>query len=248
MSVATQFRMMVVVVSGWSVLAGCSVSLTSLEPTAEVPGPRKVVSGTNTAANGEVATSEEKNSLPEGNGTAAPIPQRSLLDTQKTLVQESIPASTAPVAPPATTTRGLGNAAIPTTFVPKAISDDRNQPVALTFDDIKFDMEKGVPFQRKFLRPDIERYQDRKITIRGYILPGFQERGISQFVLVRDNMECCFGPGAALYDCILVTMASATVNYTVRPVTVEGTFSIEPFEGPGGAIFAIYRLQADRAE
>ncbi|MDA0659282.1 MAG: DUF3299 domain-containing protein [Planctomycetota bacterium] len=248
MNVTTHVRRIVVVLGGFGFLAGCSVSFTSFEPTAEVSKPHEVVSETSAGTNGEVTSPEEKNSLPEVEGTASPAPQGNLSDTQKTVVLETIPASTTLVTPPATATRGAGNAAIPATFVPKAISDDPSQPIDLTFDDIKFDMEKGVPFQRKFLRPDIERYQDRKITIRGYILPGFQERGITQFVLVRDNMECCFGPGAALYDCILVTMAKGTVNYTVRPVTVEGTFSIEPFEGPGGVIFAIYRLQGDRAE
>ena len=42
-------------------------------------------------------------------------------------------------------------------------------------------------------------------------------------VLVRDNLECCFGPGAALYDCVMVRMnPGKTTNFSIRPVTVEG--------------------------
>ena len=62
-------------------------------------------------------------------------------------------------------------------------------------------------------------------------------------MLVRDNMECCFGPGAALHDCIVVEMEKgATTDFTVRPVTVEGKFSIKQLDGPDGKTLAIYRL------
>jgi hypothetical protein len=114
----------------------------------------------------------------------------------------------------------------------------------LTFDDLKFAMQKGEPFQRSMLTQKIERLQGERIRIRGYILPSFQSTGITQFVLVRDNLECCFGPGAALFDCILVEMTPGkTTTFTVRPVAVEGIFSIKPLSGPDGKHLAIYRLQ-----
>ena len=113
----------------------------------------------------------------------------------------------------------------------------------LTFDDIKFEMKKGSPFKRKLLTKTIESLDGKQIKIRGYMLPSFQQRGIKQFVLVRDNMECCFGPGAALYDCILVEMAKGDgVKYTVRPITVEGKFAIREFKDPDGNHLAIYRM------
>src|SRR5688572_20674696 len=69
----------------------------------------------------------------------------------------------------------------------------------LTFDDLKFEMKKEDPFVRSLLTPKIEQLSGAKIRIRGFILPTFQQKGITRFILVRDNMECCFGPGAALY-------------------------------------------------
>jgi hypothetical protein len=114
---------------------------------------------------------------------------------------------------------------------------------SLTFDDIKFEMKKGARFKRKMLTEKIEKLSKQKIRIRGYILPSFQQEGIKQFVLVRDNMECCFGPGAALYDCILVEMAEGkSASFTVRPVSVEGTFQIKEYKGPDGKHLAIYRM------
>jgi hypothetical protein len=119
--------------------------------------------------------------------------------------------------------------------------------LAITFDDIKFAMEPGARFHRSMLHEGIEQFHGAKIRIRGYILPGFQQHGITQFVLVRDNLECCFGPGAALFDCILVEMNRGTsTSFTVRPVTVEGVFSIRELKGPDDSHLAIYHLQAGK--
>jgi len=115
--------------------------------------------------------------------------------------------------------------------------------IDMTFDDIKFDIEPDEPFEREMLPQAIEDLSGQKIRIGGYMLPSFQQRDIKQFVLVRDNMECCFGPGAALYDCILVEMDGRGVDFTVRPVTVEGTFTINEYKSSEGKHLAIYHLQ-----
>jgi hypothetical protein len=123
------------------------------------------------------------------------------------------------------------------------------RPRDLTFDDIKFEMKKGDPFKRDLITEAIEKLDGQPIRIRGYILPSFQQKGITQFVLVRDNMECCFGPGAALYDCILVEMDTGkSTVYTIRPVSVEGIFSIKIFEGPDGKPLAIYHLRGQNVK
>jgi hypothetical protein len=117
----------------------------------------------------------------------------------------------------------------------------------ITFDDIKFDMQKDEPFDRGMLTDRIEQLHGRDVRIRGYILPSFQQRGITEFVLVRDNLECCFGPGAALFDCIVVHMEPGRdISYTVRPVSVEGTFAIEELKGAGGTHLAIFRMTGHR--
>ncbi len=113
----------------------------------------------------------------------------------------------------------------------------------VTFDDIKLEMKKGDPFDLSLLTPKVKALEGKSIRIRGYILPSFQQNGIKQFVLVRDNMECCFGPGALLHDCVVVEMvAPAMTSFTVRPVSVEGTFSIHEIKGLDGKHLAIYHL------
>jgi len=115
----------------------------------------------------------------------------------------------------------------------------------LTFDDLKFEIEKGGEFKRDMLSEDIESFGGRTIKIRGYMYPTYKQDGITEFVLVRDNLECCFGPGAAIYDCIRIRMAAGkTTSFSVRPISVKGKFEIEEFRLPDGYLAAIFKMTA----
>jgi len=122
-------------------------------------------------------------------------------------------------------------------------------PREITFDDVKLDMQKGDPFARDLLPERVTSLERERVRIRGYILPSFQQTGLAQFVLVRDNQECCFGPGAALHDCIVVRMRPGkTADFSIRPVAVAGTFRIDELRGPDGRHLAIYALDGDAVE
>ena len=117
----------------------------------------------------------------------------------------------------------------------------------LSFDDVKFEMEKTAAFDRSMITPTIEQYEGRSIRIRGYILPSFKQDGLTEFILVRDNMECCFGPGAALYDCIMIRMQPGkSTSFSVRPVTVEGKFRIEEWRDFDNVVRAIYHMEGQQ--
>ena len=121
---------------------------------------------------------------------------------------------------------------------------DKKRIKDISFDDVKFDITKGAVFKRAMLPKDVEALDGQLMRIRGYMLPSFQQSGIKKFVLVRDNMECCFGPGAAIYDCIIVEMqGSSSASFSVRPIAVEGVFSISEFKGPDGKHLAVYAIK-----
>jgi hypothetical protein len=130
----------------------------------------------------------------------------------------------------------------------------------INFDDLKFELAKDAPFESELLTEEIRQLVGTKVKLRGYILPStlFSETNISQFVLVRDNQECCFGPGAALFDCVMVQMVGGeTTDFVTRPVTVEGTFVIDtesyrypPGYSPvGGAThMAVFRIEGESVQ
>ncbi len=121
----------------------------------------------------------------------------------------------------------------------------------ITFDDLKFDIEKGGEYKPEMISPAIKDLEKKTLKIRGFILPNsvFQTNGIKQFVLVRDNRECCFGPGAAIYDCVWVEMAAGkTAAFSTQVVTVKGKFAIdeETFKNTDG--YAIFKMTAEEVK
>jgi hypothetical protein len=124
----------------------------------------------------------------------------------------------------------------------------------ITFDDLKFEMEKGTSFKPEMLTEENKDLNKKTWKIRGFILPTtlFSKSNIREFVLVRDNQECCFGPGAALYDCIMVTMAPGkSINFSTRVVAVKGVLEIdtESFLYPDSEEhYAVYKMIAEEVK
>ena len=134
-------------------------------------------------------------------------------------------------------------AAKPVQTRPPAVANATPGRFALTFDDLKFEMEKTEAFDRKMLNSKINSYHGGKVKIRGYIRPNFKQSGITKFIFVRDNKECCFGPQAAIFDNILVRLErGSSTNYTVRPVTIEGDFVLKEYHGDDGNVWSLYRM------
>jgi hypothetical protein len=138
--------------------------------------------------------------------------------------------------------------------VERKSSDSARAKGEINFDDLKFAIEKDQPFKDEMLTPELRDLDGVNVKLRGYILPStlFSETNISQFVLVRDNQECCFGPGAALFDCVMVEMVDGeTTDFVTRPVTVEGKFVIDTesyryppgFSPTGATHMAVFRIE-----
>ncbi|HVU88427.1 MAG TPA: DUF4190 domain-containing protein [Pirellulales bacterium] len=94
--------------------------------------------------------------------------------------------------------------------------------------------------------PAIQERDGDRIFIKGYVYPGKQTTGIKQFVLCRDNGDCCFGGQPKLTDRVLVTLKGPlSLNYSTRIQRLAGTFHVEPGQGTDGISGVIYHLDAD---
>lgn len=126
---------------------------------------------------------------------------------------------------------------------------DQDGRLELTFDDLSFEMEKGSKFDRSMLTDRINQFHSKEVRLRGFIRPSFRQSKIEKFVFVRDDKECCFGPGAAIYDNALVSLKKGTqTNYTVRPVVVTGQLFLKEYETPDGMVLSIYRIRNGKIE
>ena len=114
-----------------------------------------------------------------------------------------------------------------------------------------FDMKPTDIFDPKMINDAVRALFGKKIKLRGYIHPAsaMVEKGLTQFIFVRDDQACCFGPGALLYDNVVVKMKPGkTANFSIRPIAVEGTLSFHETGKFGNQPLSIFQIDADSAE
>jgi hypothetical protein len=117
----------------------------------------------------------------------------------------------------------------------------------ITFDDLELKMPLDSMFDREMLTDRVEQLDNQQVRIRGFIFAGgvFRQTGITSFPLVM-NTQCKFGPGGYAYCVILVDLEEGeSTNFTTRPVTVEGTLSVRPYNS-GGFTWSVYHIQGTK--
>ena len=90
--------------------------------------------------------------------------------------------------------------------------------------------------------------EGKKVFIKGYVYPGQRTDGIREFLLVRDQGDCCFGGDPKITDRIQVTLEEPLqLTYQPRLHKLGGTFHVEvqdkAIDGAKGGVF--YHLKAD---
>ena len=85
--------------------------------------------------------------------------------------------------------------------------------------------------------------EGKRIRIRGFMYPTFQQTGVRAFGLARDNQICCFGRNPKIYDVFDVLLRDGvTTNYLPnRPFDVVGVFHIRP-EAEEGKLYHLYEM------
>lgn len=83
------------------------------------------------------------------------------------------------------------------------------------------------------------------VLLKGYMYPGNDQHGIVNFLLVRDQGECCFGGNPKITDRVNVQLADPRgIDFTTRMVKIAGRFRVRPEGTPaiGGGV--LYHLEA----
>lgn len=112
--------------------------------------------------------------------------------------------------------------------------------VRVSYQELQPD-KPGQPIPQSAMALDGER-----IFIKGYVYPGAQKTGITQFVLCRDNGDCCFGGEPKLTDMIQVTLAEPlSMDYTTSMRRLAGTFHVKKAEASDQLGAVLYQLEAD---
>ncbi len=107
-----------------------------------------------------------------------------------------------------------------------------DEALRVSFDDIDLlkilNMEPVIPDAPELMPEWLKGLDGKRIRVRGYMYPPFQDTGLEAFILARDNQICCFGRDPKVYDLVRVLMREdVTTDYIEnRPFDVVGTFKI----------------------
>jgi len=93
----------------------------------------------------------------------------------------------------------------------------------------------------------IKALDQRKVAVTGYMLPTKMDKGlVTEFLLVKDPMMCCYGVMPKVNEWVVVKMTGAGVKALMDlPITFEGKLKVgEIFEN--GYLTGVYLLEGDR--
>jgi hypothetical protein len=164
-----------------------------------------------------------------------------------------VPLASISASSPATAAKGpqkAGSAAPRTVqlLVPNKTFRTEGEALRVSYDDIDLlkvlNMEPVPPDAANFMPGWLKALDGRRIRIRGFMYPTFQQTGIHAFGLARDNQICCFGRNPKIYDVFDVVLhEGTTTNYIPnRPFDVVGVFHIRP-EAEDGKLYRLYEME-----
>jgi hypothetical protein len=132
-------------------------------------------------------------------------------------------------------------------LVPNKTFRAEGEALRVSYDDIDLlkvlNMDPVLPDAAAYMPAWLKGLDGRRIRIRGFMYPTFQQTGVHAFGLARDNQICCFGRNPKIYDVFDVVLhEGATTNYIPnRPFDVVGVFHIRP-EAEDGKLFRLYEM------
>jgi hypothetical protein len=120
-------------------------------------------------------------------------------------------------------------------------------PAEIDWNQLDVGIEADTVFQPWMMKTTIKSLDGRMVRITGFMHGGIAVKsGIREFVLLR-NIDCPFGRQGEAHHVIMVQLAGKErTEYSTKPLTVEGTFRVRPFEGPDGNTWALYALDDAR--
>lgn len=88
--------------------------------------------------------------------------------------------------------------------------------------------------------PSIQEWNGKTVELTGFMFPLQDGDAVTAFLLMSSTQTCCFGPRPSFNQFLLAETAQPVPFVRFKPVTVKGTFFIEPRPDDG----YIYRIEA----
>jgi hypothetical protein len=97
----------------------------------------------------------------------------------------------------------------------------------------------------QLIPPEASAFDGKKVFMKGFVLPGRQTSGITEFLLVWNSGDCCFGGNPPLTHMVAVTLLEPLrMTYSTKQRKVAGTFHVDPGAAAEGHS-VVYKLDAE---
>ena len=114
----------------------------------------------------------------------------------------------------------------------------------MAFNDLRLNKRTKLPFSEKSQKLD-----GTKVFLKGYVRPGDKRTNLTNFILVGDFGDCCFGGNPKITEIVAVNIISDDLidhSYFLRKI--GGTFRLNPNAreiGEDGIPRVFYTIEAD---
>jgi hypothetical protein len=113
------------------------------------------------------------------------------------------------------------------------------------FAEVNFDFLSGFDYEKEQIPDQIQTLDGKNISVTGFMLPvDFEEGKVTSFILLNNQMGCCFGIMPRVNEFIYVKMQGNTNTkfMTDVPIKVFGKFKV----GDENVVGSLYGIEADR--
>ena len=201
--------------------------------------------GSPTASQGESATAplNAEAVAEEANGAETTTAEASGADGKPSPESASETANTADPASPKKSTDAVEKKQprVVTLLIPdkKFKTEGTEKALRVSFDDFDLlkvlNMEPVTEDAPSRMPKWLKDLDGKRIRVRGFMFPPFEDEDIRAFTLARDNQICCFGRNPMVYDLVDVFMRKGESSDYIqnRPFDVIGVFHIGDSIIPG---------------
>ena len=114
---------------------------------------------------------------------------------------------------------------------------------------ISFSMLKPDKVKNEVYPSEMEKYDGKRVFIKGFVRPSDRKIGLEKFLLVGDFGSCCFGGTPKLTDMVAIELKDGLkANYSFRVRRIAGTFRLHKSGravDEDGVPNVIYTIEAD---
>ena len=142
--------------------------------------------------------------------------------------------------------RGQALSVRPLTDIPASAKEDYDGYLPITFErlgGVALPDENG--WRSSTIPPEVAELNSRQVALVGFMIPlTFEGSQVKSFLLVKDQMMCCYGVTTTVKEWVFVKLEDPVESRMDTPIKVRGTLYTSP-DIVDGELLSLYRMRGE---